>query len=57
MVVSGTPAQIGSEPIHGAISAWVAGECNRTLGQELSREEEEVHADLANEGKRRELAA
>ena len=46
-----------AEGVDGAISARVADKCNRVLGQELSREEEEMHADLANEGKRRELAA
>ena len=38
----------------GAISAWVADECNRILGQELSPGEEELHADLAEGGKLRE---
>ena len=41
--------------VDGAISAWVADECNRVLGQELSQEEEEMHADLANGRKKREL--
>ena len=46
-----------AEGVDGVISAWVADECNRILGQELPREAEEMRADLANEGKRRELAA
>ena len=37
--------------VDGATSAWVADECNRALGQELPEEEEEMHADLVNEGK------
>ena len=41
------------EGVDGTISAWVADECNRVLGQELSQEEEETHAELAQEGKRR----
>ena len=41
----------------GAISAGVADECNRTLGQELTPVEEEIRADLVNAGKQRELAA
>ena len=45
------------EGVDGAISAWVADECNRVLGQELSQEEDEMRADLAREGKRRELEA
>ena len=44
-----------AEGVGGAISAWVADECNRVLGQELPQEEEEMQADLAHEGKRREL--
>ena len=45
------------EGVDGAISAWVTDECNRIPGQELSQEEKGMHVDLANEGKRRELAA
>ena len=45
------------EGVDGAISAWVADECNRAPGQELPQEAEVMHADLAREGKRRELEA
>ena len=45
------------EGVDGAISARVADECNRVLGQELTPGEEETHASLAHEGKLRELAA
>ena len=31
----------------GAVSAWVADECDGALGQELLPEEEEQHADVA----------
>ena len=41
----------------GAISAWVADEVNRVLGQDLSLGGEKRHVDLAHEGKLRELAA
>ena len=41
----------------GATSSWVADECNRVLGQELSLDEKKRHVDLAHEGKLRELAA
>ena len=41
----------------GAISEWVADECNRILGQELPREPEAMHADLAEARKQRKLAA
>ena len=37
--------------VDGAISAWVADECNRVSGQDLSPEEGEMHAELAHEGK------
>ena len=40
-----------------AASAWVADECNRVLGQELSAEEELSCKELAHEGKMRELEA
>ena len=43
------------EGADGAISAWVADACNRVLGQELPQEEGGMHAELAHEGKRREL--
>ena len=36
--------------VDGAISAWVADECYRTLGQELSLGEEIMHSDLVREG-------
>ena len=45
------------EGVHGAISTRVADKCNRVPGQELSLEEEKLHADLVREGKPRELAA
>ena len=45
------------EGVDGAISAWVTDGCNRIPGQELSQEEKEMHVDLVNKGKRRELAA
>ena len=38
-----------------ALSAWVAEECNRVLGRELTEEEERLHADLLNKAKKREL--
>ena len=41
----------------GAISAWVADERNRILGQELTPREEDMHADLVKAGKSRELEA
>ena len=44
------------EGVNGAISASVADECNRILGQVLSQEEEETHADLVKAGKQLELA-
>ena len=40
-----------------AVTAWVADECNRVLGQELSVEEELSCKELAHEGKMRELEA
>ena len=40
-----------------AVSAWVADECNRILGQELTVEEELACQELAHEGKMRELEA
>ena len=43
------------EGVDGAISAWVAGACNRISGQELTPEEDEVHADLVEADKLREL--
>ena len=45
------------EGIGGAISAWVADERNRVLGQEITLEEEEMHTDLVRAGKLRELEA
>ena len=39
------------------VSAWVAGECNRILGQELTVDEELTSQELAREGKTRELEA
>ena len=45
------------EGVDGAISVWVADECNRALGQELYQEEERLHAELVQGGKRRELEA
>ena len=41
----------------GAISEWVADRRNSVLGEELSPGGEKMHADLAHEGKQRELAA
>ena len=43
--------------VDGAISARVADESNRILGQELTPEEEEMHANLATAIKPREMAA
>ena len=39
------------------LSAWVAEECSRVLGQKLSEAEERVHADLARKAKERKLEA
>ena len=47
-----TPAA-AVEGADGAISAWVADERNRILGQELTPEDEEMHADLVIAGKQR----
>ena len=47
----------GVAGLDGAISARVADERNRISGQELTPEVEEMHADLAEAGKLRELAA
>ena len=46
-----------AEGVDGATSAWVADECNRALGQKLPKEGKEMRAELAQEGKRRELEA
>ena len=46
-----------AEGAHGAISAWVAGDCNRALGRELSLGEEQMNAELDWGGRLRELAA
>ena len=43
--------------VDGPISAWVADERNRALGQELSPDEEKAHAALVRGGKLRELVA
>ena len=40
-----------------AVSAWVADECNRILGQELTAEEELACQELVHEGEMRELEA
>ena len=45
------------EGVGAAISAVVADECNRVLGQELSEEEEAAHADLVRDAKGEELHA
>ena len=45
------------EGVNGAISAWAADECNRNLRQELSREGEDMHADLVKAGNQRKLTA
>ena len=42
--------------MYGAISAWVADDCSRVLGQELSQVEEELHAELVAAAKLTELA-
>ena len=39
------------------LSAWVAKECNRALGRELTEVEERVHADLVRKTEVRELDA
>ena len=36
---------------------WVADECNRVLGQELTEAGEREHANLARKAKERELGA
>ena len=41
----------------GAISAWVADECNRIAGQKSTLEEEAARADSEEAGKLRELEA
>ena len=43
------------ECVEAAISALVADECNRVLGQELSAEEEAALADVVREAKNKEL--
>ena len=45
------------EGVDSAVSAWVAGRCNRVWGQESSPEEEKQHAELAQAAKTRELDA
>ena len=40
-----------AEGVDGAASAWVADECSTVLGQELSPEEEEQHAELVQAAK------
>ena len=45
------------EGVDGAISAWVAAERNRVSGPGLLPEGEERYADLAHQGKLRELEA
>ena len=40
-----------------AVNAWVADECDRVLGQDLSTEEELSCKELVREGKTRELEA
>ena len=44
-----------AEGVDGAISAWVADECDRILNQELTPEEKDMHADSVTAGKSREL--
>ena len=44
------------EEADGAISARVADECDRALGQELSPDEGEMRAGLVRDGEMRELA-
>ena len=43
------------EGVDSAVSAWVAGRCNRVWGQESSPGEEKQHAELAQAAKTREL--
>ena len=60
-MVGETDAQSGKDP--GApsvlgrggpvLSAWVAGECDRVLGRELTGEEERVQTDLVTKAKER----
>ena len=45
------------EGVNGAISAWAADECKRVLSQEISQEAAETHAELVQDGKRREVEA
>ena len=40
-----------------APSAWIADECNRVLGEELTEEKEKAHSDLVREAKGRGLGA
>ena len=46
-----------AEGVDGAISAWVANECNRFSGEDLTLGEEDVHAHSKQAGKPRELEA
>ena len=46
-----------AEGVDGAISAWIADERDHILGQELTPEEENIHADLVGAGKLREFEA
>ena len=43
------------EGVDGTVSAWVADECNRALGHELSPDEEKQHAELVRHDKEKEL--
>ena len=40
-----------AEGADAAISAWVAEECKRKLGWELSEEEEQLHVDLTRDAR------
>ena len=44
-----------AEGVDAAISAWVAEECNRSLGQELSEDGERLHVAMAPDAKEKEL--
>ena len=43
------------EAVEAAFSAWVADECARVLGRELSEEEEALHAPFVREARGKEL--
>ena len=46
------PSVVGG--VDAAVSAWVAEECNRRLGQESSKDEERSHVDVVGDGREKE---